>query len=274
MGDQQRICFEVGTKAHPRIEWSWDEFAKQWSARNESERKIPANQHDYVRLACLANRPGSWEVLDAEYIQPLWGSVLGVCPSAEAADAALQQFRCLLSEPASKLAAYRPVGSFQAWLRIVAVRTALELTREARVRSAREDEFTDRLEALTAGPEDRYAREEIKVELRRALRAAALSLPPDQRHALRLHVVSCWNISQIGRTFSVHRSTAARMLVSARKKLIEAFHAELSARKGPVFDDTGEAWPELPSRLDLSLAQLLQTASGGITNGSASGDLA
>lgn len=270
--DQRRICFELGMTKYPRIEWSWESFTSQWNARGESERGIAANQDDYVRLACLANRPGSWEVLDAEYIQPLRRSVLRVCPSLEATDAALQQFRCLLAAPTSKLAAYRPAGSFRAWLRVVAVRTALDLNRQARARSSREDELTERLEVLTAGPETRYLREEIKAELRGALRAAARRLPVDERQALHLHVVAGWNISQIGRTLSVHRSTAARMLVSARKSLRDALRAELSARKGSVFEDTSEAWPDLPSRLDLSLAHLFaNTGENAATESSAGG---
>lgn len=257
MGDQRRTCFELGSRAYPRIEWTWDDFARQWDLHREEDRTIAADEQDYVRLACLANRPGAWETLEREYVRPLQSSVQKVCPSQEAAEGALQRFRCLLAE--GKLTAYRPVGSFRAWLRVVAVRTALEANRRARARSAREDELTDRLELLTAGPEARYAREEMRVELRRALRAAAQRLPADERHALHLHVVGRWNISQIGRTLSVHRSTAARMILSAKDKLRRGLRAELSARKGSAFQDTAEAWAELPSRLDLSLTHIFRT---------------
>ncbi len=272
MGDQKRICFELGTRAYPRIDWSWDDFERKWALGDESNRKVGASQDDYVRLSCLAQRPGSWEVLDAEYIQPLRASVLRVSESSEAADLALQRFRVLLAEPSSKLAAYRPVGSFRAWMRVVAVRTALEVSRESRRRAAREDELTDRLAQLTTGPEARYARAEINAELRRALCVAVRALPTEERLALRLHLVSRWNISQIGRTLSVHRSTAARMLVAARNKVKEAMRAELSRRKGAAFDDTGEAWSELPSRLDLSLTQLFATTGAQVTTDPSTGD--
>lgn len=258
MQDQRQTCFELGSRAYPRIQWSWEDFVGEWDSRGESERTTSANKDDYVRLACLANRPGAWESFDRDYVRPLRGSLLRVCPSREAAEAALQQFRCLLVGPGSKLAAYRPVGSFRAWLRVVAVRSGLEMNRVAQVRSARQDELTERLHVLTAGPEARYAREEMKAVLRSALRTAVSKLPADERHALQLHIVARWNVTQIGRTLRVHRATAARMLVSAKSRLRASLREELLIGAGAAIDDSGEVWADLPSRLDLSLTRLFR----------------
>ena len=113
-----------------------------------------------------------------------------------------------------RIASYSGYGFLSNWLRVVATRTFLELTKRkdrARERIASEE----RLLAL-AMPDD-LALDLVKAELRgavtTALRAAVTTLEPGDRHLLRQHLVAgFWNrpARRGARRSSRHRGAARR----------------------------------------------------------------
>jgi len=217
-------------------------------------------EDDYVRLACLRGRPGAAEALNDAYLLPLTEGIQRVCQSQELTDGVLQNLReKLLLPPTPRLLAFRAPGNFRAWLKVVATSLALEVARERGVKRRREVELDEQLEALAAGPEEQYVRAELQEEFRAALRAAVKGLGERERQVLRMHLVAGWNITQIGRTFSVNKSTAARWLVAAKDHLHVLLCADLGRRLGAGSGDDSRVLEEMPSRLDINLRSLFQT---------------
>jgi RNA polymerase sigma-70 factor, ECF subfamily len=251
-------CYELGMATFPEIRWERDAFARAFAAASEMG-GLPATADEFVRLSCLADRPGALAVLERVYIAALRPSIARVCASDEATDAVMQDVRTkLLLPPSRKLASYRPTGSFRAWLRVLAVRTALDDARRRGV-AQREVELGDRLESYATGPEEHLLTEEMRMVIRDALRAAVKQLPEEQRQALKMHVVAGWNIGQIGRVLHVHRATVARWLVASKERLGELLRSELAERMRSSRHDADHVLESLPARLDLSLSRVIAT---------------
>ena len=255
-----QACFVQSAQLFPEIRWELDEFAATWQKHHACSAETAPSIDDYVRLACLERRPGAEAALDRGYIQPLTASVARICRTPEATDSALQKLReKLLLPPAARLEAYRGPGNFRAWLQVTATRTAIDVARALGVQRAREVELDERLEALAVGPEEQFLRAEQQEVFRAALRAAVKRLPERERSALRLHLVAGWNISQIGRVFSVHKATAARWLVAAKEELQTLLQAELATRLGTGTNPGLRILGNMPSRLDLGLSSVFAT---------------
>lgn len=260
-GGQAEVCYRLGVEKYPEIRWSWPEFLHAFERRMaEADALAPAIADDYVRLACLEERPGATRVLERDYIEPLRARVAQVCRTPEVTDAALQELRGkLLLPPTPKLSAYRSTGDFRAWLKVVAVRTAIDVARSLGVKEERQLELHDHLGAITLGPEDRIVKEEWRVLVRSALQAALKRLPDSERHALRMNTLAGASIDQIGEVLSVHRATAARWLLAAKDKLRVYLREELAQRVGAGSPELDHLLEELPSRLDVSLSSVFAT---------------
>jgi RNA polymerase sigma-70 factor, ECF subfamily len=257
--DAQR-CYREGNRLFPEIRWDEAGLVAAWEKHAERGYNTEQLEDDYVRLACLENQPGAAAVLDSAYLQPLAASIRRVCHAPDAVDSVLQRVReKLLLPPVNRLLSYRAPGSLRAWLKVIAIRTALDMARELGVKTQREVELDERLEALASGPEEQYLRAELQQTFRSALRAAIGHLPERERYALRMHLVAGWNITQIGRVFSVHKATAARWLVSAKEQLHALLSAELARRLGTNDEGRSLLLRSMPSRLDLNLSSIFQT---------------
>lgn len=252
-------CYVAGRAAFPGLEFDWLAFRRAWSQFG-GEGESHAEADDYVRLACLADVPGATELFASEYLAQLRGTIYRICHDDDTTDVALQELReKLLLPPRERLSNYQAVGRLRGWLRVVATRTALDVMRRQGARAKREVTLEAHLEALALDPEDRFIREEWARQVRSALRAAVKRLPDRQRHALRMHLVLEWNVTEIGQVFSVHRATAARWIASAKTQLHDLFREELSQVAPADSDEAAAFLAELPSRLDVSLSILFRT---------------
>jgi RNA polymerase sigma-70 factor (ECF subfamily) len=257
--DRER-CFDEGSRALPEILWSQAEFIQAWEKYAAQGYGAEHAEDDYVRLACLEGRPGAAEALERVYLKPLLLAVAPICRTHEATAVAMQALReKLLLPPTARLRGFRAPGNFRAWLKVLAVRTALDVARKLGVEASREVELDERLEALISGPEEQCLRAELRQVVREGLRAAIRALPERERYALRMHLVAGWNITQIGRVFAVHRGTAARWLVSAKEQLRDLLSAELAQRLGTSPSEGAKLLENLPSRLELSLSSVFVT---------------
>jgi RNA polymerase sigma-70 factor (ECF subfamily) len=115
-----------------------------------------------------------------------------------------------------RIADYTGRGPLTAWLRIAAVRTAIDLRRRVPLAAPLS---TARLVAATGGPEEALA----KAQGRRAgsglLAEALAQLSGDDRKLLRLHHVDGLSIDDIAQVVGMHRATIARRLVRLRADL-------------------------------------------------------
>jgi RNA polymerase sigma-70 factor (ECF subfamily) len=263
-------CYASGHTLFPRIRWSAAEFRRECSRRwagqqaEDLEKRLAvghARAEEYLVLACLELRPGAIETLDNHYIVALRGRVRRICPNPDVVDDVLQTVReKVLSPPDPSLLRYENRGHLGAWLTIIAVRTALDLTRQTRLRTSQLVDLDDPLIALATSPESEYLGQEVQAAFREALREAVQRLPAKQRFALKMQLVGGWSIDQIARALSTHRATAARWLVAARKGLEQDVRETLGLRLGLNEREINCLMGQMRSRVDVRFSHMFRTA--------------
>jgi RNA polymerase sigma-70 factor (ECF subfamily) len=158
-----------------------------------------------------------------------------------------------------RIAEYDGRGSLAGWLRVLAVREFIDLTR--RKDRTRELAMTDTTPELIE-PRD-LALETIKAEYRgavaQALVDAARRLEPGDRHLLRQHLVAGLTIDQLAAVLGIHRATAARRIARAREQLATVARTLVAERLALGDTDLGEIFSMVASKLDLTIRRMLES---------------
>jgi len=187
----------------------------------------------FLACACLRGDPKAIAFFEAHFLAQVPQFLSRVESDAEAVAELLQEVReKLLLAPLGKkpkLAEYNGQGPLGAWLRVVAVRVALDRKR-ARPREVPQGEISDALLAPSDDPELDYLRVRYAAEFRSAFHDALLGLEPKSRTVLRMHILDGLNIDRIGAVYGVHRATVARWIADARAWLFEKTRKILSER--------------------------------------------
>ena len=227
---------------------------------------LQALQRLHVEDLALAYRCGQG---DADALAELEQQHLDVVPTALARmpDAAAhaseiaQQLRHRLlvggGDQAPRITQYAGRGDLRSWIRVAAVRCAIDMLRGKQREVSLSDRLLDDLTSAGADPEIDHLKRTYHAEFRRAFADVLASLSSRDRNVLRYHFLQGLNIEQIGAIHSVHRATVARWLASLRKDLLESTRKAL-ARRLQVGDAEVESIMRLiRSQLDASIERLL-----------------
>ncbi|MCR9164678.1 MAG: sigma-70 family RNA polymerase sigma factor [Nannocystaceae bacterium] len=160
-----------------------------------------------------------------------------------------------------KIAHYTGQGELLAWVRVVAVREALDSVRAERRRALDSDDALMAIEASATGPDMLAFRQQYKAKFSEAFRDALAALQPEQRNVLRLHYVHGLSIDKLGGALRVHRSSAARRIAKARQDLLSGTRRLLHARLSIDRREFDHLMGLVASRLDLSIERFLATKS-------------
>jgi RNA polymerase sigma-70 factor (ECF subfamily) len=153
------------------------------------------------------------------------------------------------------IASYAGRGSLAGWLRMIAVRIALDQRR------ADNPEVLD--DEILAWPDSRDDPELATIRQRYgdAFKAAFVrameSLTPRERNVLRQQVVFRMTLDQIAKLHRVHRSAVARWLADARQRLLSVTRDALGDRIGANRAQVESILTLLHSQLDVSIERLL-----------------
>ncbi len=161
----------------------------------------------------------------------------------------------------AKIAHYTGQGDLLAWVRVVAVREALDSVRAERRRALDSDDALMAIEASATGPDMLAFRQQYKAQFSEAFRDALAALQPEQRNVLRLHYVHGLSIDKLGGVLRVHRSNAARRIAKARADLLSGTRRLLHARLSIDRREFDQLMGLVASRLDLSIERFLATKS-------------
>ncbi|MBF5043079.1 sigma-70 family RNA polymerase sigma factor [Aggregicoccus sp. 17bor-14] len=220
----------------------------------------------YLAWACARGAPAALAALE-RLLQRAVGHAVkgGVAPADEVRQALLERLLMGSAERAApRILDYAGQAPLERWLRVAAVRTALNL-REARGSVAR-DAGSDSAElAQRAGPDAElsFLKQHYAREFREAFDAALAALGVDERNVLRLHFLDGLSIDQLGRTYGVHRATAARWVVRGRKALLDETRARLQQRWRMSEPELDSVLRQVRSQLDVTLRWLRSTPAPG-----------
>jgi RNA polymerase sigma-70 factor (ECF subfamily) len=156
-----------------------------------------------------------------------------------------------------RITQYSGRGELRSWLRIAAIRCALNLLHK----EGREVELEQKMLNSLAAPEEdqelHHLKRQYRQEFKRAFAKALASLSDRERNVLNYHYLEGLNIDQIGAIYRVHRATVARWLDKTRDILLQRTRQSLMAQlhiSGEEFDSMMRL---IQSQLDVSLEELL-----------------
>ncbi len=209
----------------------------------------------YLACACARGDAAAVAVFEAHYLVGLIGTLVSHdFPSAVAEDA-VQSVREKLLCATPKIASYRGAGTLSGWVKVVAMREALQLLRKDRPAPAERQLAAMPLESVS--PELEYLRKVYGAEFREAFAAVVGTLTRRERSVLRHYHVYGMSIDQIGAIYRVHRVTASRWVIRARTTLLVGVRKRLIKQLGVTPSELDSIMRLLESHLEVSLLQHL-----------------
>jgi len=214
----------------------------------------------YLACACLHDVPGAVEAFDAHYLSRVSSFVARIDDSPAFADEMRQVLRERLlvrrSDAPPRIANYSGRGALMVWVRVSAVRAALDARQRPEEARRGDQELLDDLAAQPA-PELDMLRARHAQALAEAIKQAVARLPPEQRVILRMYFASGQNTQHIAAALRVDRSTAARRLVAARQAVFDETRRLLQEQLPMATDEFVSLARALHDQLDVSLSGLL-----------------
>jgi RNA polymerase sigma-70 factor (ECF subfamily) len=141
--------------------------------------------------------------------------------------------RLLVAPPGQRprLASYEGRAPLAAWLKVAAVRLALNQQRNAPPEEAADAEaLAARAAATDVELEVLLARH--RADVQQAVSTALAALAPRERTLLRLHVREGVSLERLGTMYGVHKSSVSRWLAAAQARVREDTRRHLCARLG------------------------------------------
>ncbi len=215
-----------------------------------------------LALGCTLGLPAAMAAFDSEVLSQL-GSFLTRLkqPAAFIEDLAqLLREQLYLGAGARppKLLEYAGRGSLVNWLRVLSMRTAIDLLRKRTEILRDANEILEEV-AETGGsdPELAFIRQRCRAHFNAALEQAVASLSDEERMLLRLHFLEGVTLDELAPIVQVHRTTVARRIAAARRQLIEQGRHFLAERLALTPSELQSMVRMMSSRFELSLKGLL-----------------
>ena len=214
----------------------------------------------YLACACACGQPDAVAVFDREYLSRVPDYLRRIDGAPGFAEEIQQQLRERLlvrrADAPPRIAAYSGRGALASWLRVTAVRVALDHRARPGEAPIDDDAMADQL-AAPASAELAVLRARYAGAMTDAVKRAIAELAPEQRVILRMYFASGRSTEQIAAVLRVNRSTAARRLVAARRAVFDATHRLLRATVPLETREFASLAGALHEHLDISLGGLL-----------------
>ena len=206
---------------------------------------------------CLRGDPAALRQFEATVLSRVPQFLARLDASGALCDDVAQELRAELllatGEKPPGLAAYTGRGDLAAWVRVVAIRTALRLRKaERRVPPDGGDPLLGK-----GDPELDYLKLRYRAACEEAFRGALTTLGSREKLYLRLHYLEGLSLERMASLYRVSRATIARRLAAHREKL----HAETRARLRDLLQIRDS---ELESLLGLLRSQLAFSLRGAL----------
>ena len=248
---------------------AWPEVALtpvQLAAHLERLGISPAAEHPhvadlYLACACTTGNPAAIAAFDRELTPVMRAAVRKIDAAAHFVDEVMQvaRERLLVSAPGteSRIADYAGQGPLRAWVRIAAMRIAMNLLRDRRRNVLVDDDRFFELATDDSDAERRRSAVRYGEAAAEAMRAAFASLSPRERNLLRMHHLHGLTVDELAPTLRVHRATVARWLAAAREHLLSETRAGLRARLSVGEATVDSILRELAGHVDVSVVRML-----------------
>ena len=216
----------------------------------------------YLACACASGIDEALAAFDRRYASEARAALLSRGEGAAATDDAMQVLRERLFVAATpggagKISEYSGRGPLSAWVRMAAVRIALNQRRgrprDASAEQTRLAQFVSPADDLELG----YVKARHSRAFAQAFAEAFSSLSERQRNVLRLHAVEGLGAEKIARAFRVHAASVRRWIADSRQLLLEQTRLHLARQLRLTPSELDSLIGALQSQLDVSIRKLL-----------------
>lgn len=212
----------------------------------------------YLASAAVDGRAVAIAIIDERFVSRLAGRIRRLGSTQADTSDVLQTIReRLFVGERARMRAYNCCGPLEQWIKVVAIRTAIDRHRvEAPVRGFLR-ELPHELAAVTPDPVTMLVKAQYKAEFEKVLQGQISRLSSRDRTVLRLHLLENVSIDAIAHTRGVHRVTVARWIWNAGEILLDGVRRYFKDRYGIVPSECESLAHLLQSQLSLDLPRLL-----------------
>lgn len=208
----------------------------------------------YLACACAYGVLPALEIFSRVHLGPVAGYLARTRPDDSFVDDVCQSLREKLFVAGTlKIREYSGRGPLAGWVRVLAVRTAIDLRRR---RGERLPDLRTETPSVI-DPELGYLAERYRGEVELAFRQALAALDGEQRTLLRMHFVDAITLDELARLRKLHRATIARHLATARRAVLDDIRHQLRERLAVSTDEFASLIRLVRSKLQISVMQLL-----------------
>jgi len=263
LGAALRRLFDEGRRAWPGVELGIEAFVGYLAERAGGPLPSEIRGPDlYLACACVTRGRGAIEAFDRAYLAQMGAHLARLGPTPAFVDEVRQEVRdkLFVSSDAAppRIAEYHGKGALVNWVRVVALRVAMNMRRQPWPAAADDDGELDR--PAPDNPEMDYEGERYRQAFAEVIRGAVAALDGEHRRILRRHFADGLTLDVLAVELGVHRATVARRLAAARLALRRDTRQRHRAALGCTDSEVERLGTELRSQLDLSLSVLLRTA--------------
>lgn len=219
----------------------------------------------FLACACAEGSAEALRAFDATFLERMSAYLKNLRPSPDLVATTRQDLLEKLfvggPEGAPKITQYEGKGSLEGWVRVTAVRAALNRIEASKSAEERSEPLDDLALAVApeGDPEIDLLRARYKDDFLAALRAAIAGLPRRDRALLRFVFVERLSPARIAVMYRVHRTTAMRWIDAAEEEIFARTRNELAARHNLSASECDHVLSVMKSRVDISLNALFRS---------------
>jgi RNA polymerase sigma-70 factor, ECF subfamily len=217
-------------------------------------------------LACAIAEGHAFAIVEFEraLVSRVTQYIVRISVDPQVVDEVKQQLRqrLLLGCPESgsaKILEYSGKGPLGGWVRVTAVRLALNHLRSQRsATTTHSDEEAMDAPALSGDPELAYIHARSRAAFEDAFKRALEGLDPAERTMLRFHYLQGLTMDQLATMYKQPRSTVARHVAEARARILTLTHEVLRTEHGLSPSALASVFREAKSQLQMTFSRLLK----------------
>jgi RNA polymerase sigma-70 factor (ECF subfamily) len=221
----------------------------------------------FIACASCEGVPKAIDAFEREFISRIDAYLRSLHPTPELVADTKQELRTKLFVGGAggppRILQYNGQGALGGWVRIAAIRTALNLLDAAKAGAPRPDEAEEVARAIVPArdPELELIRETYREAFIAAFRDAIAGLSRRDRALLRFTFVERLTPARIGAMYGVHRTTAMRWIDTAQAQILAETRARMMDRFALSPSECDGVLHLVRSRIDMTIGSLLQSAS-------------
>ncbi len=259
MSDNGKIeeAFVAGSQAWPEARLTREQFREAAAAAGISDFGEWAGDF-YLACAAGLGDPAAIRLVDEQFIARLPARIrrLGAAPETVADVLQVVRERLFLGS-APRIRAYNATAPLAQWIKVVAIRTAIDLHRRELAAAPPAHYHREASRAVETDAQTRVMQQEYKHEFELALRGLIDALPARDRNVLRLHLIEQVSIEKLAVMYGVHRVTLARWVWNAGEILLTGLRRHFRERFGIELGEFDSLARLVRSQLSVDLGQLL-----------------